>query len=218
MNNTNLDRTIRDKLIAYRRRRVWKRIVALMAAFVVVFISFEMSYPAAAVTDDNSQVIEEQYVEDILTETSGETDLLQTIAFAEQEDSYIAQEETQGEAYEEELREAQGEAPVEELEDTQRDIFREVQEEELAEEQGAEFGAAQEEVFADAQEEVIAAEQDEVLEEVQRKIIGEEKEEVQQDMVPAGDREWNAEINEVIELVISEDAADLSIALALHQA
>ena len=220
MNNTNLDRTIRDKLIAYRRRRVWKRIVALMAAFVVVFISFEMSYPAAAVTDDNSPVIEEQYVEDILTETSGETDLLQTIAFAEQEDSciaveepedsYIAQEETQGEAYEEELREAQGEAPVEELEDTQRDIFREVQEEELAEEQGAEFGAAQEEVFADAQEEVIAAEQDEVLEEVQRKIIGEEQEEVQQDMVPAGDREWNQEIDEVIEFVFSEDAADLS--------
>ena len=181
MNNTNLGRTIRDKLIAYRRRRVWKRIVALMAAFVVVFISFEMSYPAAAVTDDNSPVIEEQYVEDILTETSGETDLLQTIAFAEQEDSciaveepedsYIAQEETQGEAYEEELREAQGEAPVEELEDTQRDIFREVQEEELAEEQGAEFGAAQEEVFADAQEEIIAAEQDEVLEEVQRKKL-----------------------------------------------
>ena len=59
--NSNLNRHIQEILLAKHRTRVWNRIVALMAAAVVLFTSMQLSSPADAVTQDNSPIIEEHY-------------------------------------------------------------------------------------------------------------------------------------------------------------
>ncbi len=59
--NSGLNRHIQDILLAKHRKKVWERIVAVLAVIVIVFTSMQLSSPADAVTQENSPVIEEHY-------------------------------------------------------------------------------------------------------------------------------------------------------------
>ena len=79
--NTRLDQRIREILQAKHRRRIWARIVAVLASFVVLFTSLEMSSPADAVTVDKSPVIDEPFImgfsENVIEQDGSESELLE---------------------------------------------------------------------------------------------------------------------------------------------